>query len=46
LRNGILPRDALDSINAARYLDDNEEYWPFEGDEWVDEVIGVEIGER
>ena len=46
LRNGILPKDALDSINAGRYLDDNEEYWPFEGDEWVDEVIGVEIGER
>jgi hypothetical protein len=46
IRQGILPKGAIDSINASRYLDDSEEYWPFEGDEWLDEVIGVEQGER
>lgn len=46
IRQGILPKSAIDSIDAARYLEDNEEYWPFEGDEWLDEVIGVEQGEK
>jgi len=46
IRLGVLPKGAIDSINAARYLEDSEEYWPFEGDEWLDEVIGVEQGER
>jgi len=46
IRQGVLPKSALDSIEAARYLEDGEEYWPFEGDEWLDEVIGVEQGER
>jgi len=46
IRSGILPKGAIDSIDAARYLNDNEEYWPFEGDEWLDEVIGGEVGER
>ena len=34
--------DALDSLDAARYLKDNEEYWPFEGDDWPDEFVGGE----
>ena len=43
INNGILPADALDSIDAARYLKDNEEYWPFEGDDWPDEFVGSEV---
>lgn len=39
---GYLPRDAIDSLDAARYLQDNEEYWPFEGDDWPDEFVGSE----
>ena len=39
---GYLPKDALDSLDAARYLRDNEEYWPFEGDDWPDEFVGSE----
>ena len=30
---GYLPKDAVDSLDAARFLRDNEEYWPFEGDD-------------
>ena len=37
---GILPHDAVDSLDSARYLKDNEEYWPFEGDDWPDEFVG------
>ncbi len=39
---GYLPKDALDSLDAARYLRDNEEYRPFEGDDWPDEFVGTE----
>ncbi len=39
---GYLPKDALDSLDSARYLRDNEEYWPFEGDDWPDEFVGSE----
>jgi len=39
---GYLPKDALDSLDAARYLRDSEEYWPFEGDDWPDEFVGSE----
>lgn len=39
---GYLPKDALDSLDAARYLTDKEEYWPFEGDDWPDEYVGSE----
>jgi hypothetical protein len=39
---GYLPKDALDSLDAARFLRDNEEYWPFEGDDWPDEFVGSE----
>jgi len=42
IQGGILPRGALDSLDAARYLKDNEEYWPFEGDDWPDEFVGTE----
>jgi hypothetical protein len=42
INNGILPADAIDSIDAARYLKSNEEYWPFEGDDWPDEFVGTE----
>lgn len=39
---GYLPKDALDSLDASRYLRDDEEYWPFEGDDWPDEFVGSE----
>jgi tetratricopeptide (TPR) repeat protein len=43
IRLGYLPQDAVDSLDAARYLEDNEEYWPFEGDDWPDEYVGGEV---
>ncbi len=43
IRLGFLPQDAVDSLDAARYLEDNEEYWPFEGDDWPDEYVGTEL---
>jgi len=43
IRLGYLPDDAVDSLDAARFLEDNEEYWPFEGDDWPDEYVGSEI---
>jgi len=43
IRLGYLPQDAVDSLNSARYLEDNEEYWPFEGDDWPDEYVGGEV---
>jgi hypothetical protein len=42
IRLGYLPQDAVDSLEPARYLEDNEEYWPFEGDDWPDEYVGTE----
>jgi hypothetical protein len=42
IRMGFLPQDAVDSLDAARWLEDNEEYWPFEGDDWPDEFVGGE----
>jgi hypothetical protein len=39
---GYLPKDAVDSLDAARFLRDSEEYWPFEGDDWPDEFVGGE----
>ncbi|MBL9107910.1 MAG: hypothetical protein JNM74_01515, partial [Myxococcales bacterium] len=42
IADGFLPRDAVDSLDAARYLKDSEEYWPFEGDDWPDEYVGGE----
>jgi TolA-binding protein len=43
INDGILPSSAIDSLDAARYLQDNEEYWPFEGDDWPDEFVGSEV---
>jgi hypothetical protein len=43
IRLGYLPKDAVDSLDAVRYLEDNEEYWPFEGDDWPDEYVGSEL---
>lgn len=42
INNGYLPQSAIDSLDAARYLSDREEYWPFEGDDWPDEFVGGE----
>jgi hypothetical protein len=42
LSQGYLPRGAVDSLDAARYLADDEEYWPFDGEDWEDEYIGGE----
>jgi hypothetical protein len=43
IRLGYLPNDAVDSLDAAQYLEDSEEYWPFEGDDWPDEYVGSEV---
>jgi hypothetical protein len=43
LNEGVLPSSAIDSLDAARYLQDEEEYWPFEGDDWPDEFVGGEV---
>ena len=42
LSQGLLPQTIVDSLDAARYLGDNEEYWPFEGEDWADEYVGGE----
>jgi hypothetical protein len=42
LAQGYLPRDAVDSLDAARYLRDDEEYWPDDGEDWADEYVGGE----
>jgi len=42
INDGYLPKDAVDSMQAARYLKDSEEYWPYEGDDWPDEFVGTE----
>jgi len=42
LAAGVLPQAALDALEAPRYLRDDEEYWPFEGDDWPDEYVGAE----
>jgi hypothetical protein len=43
IRLGYLPKDAVDSLDAIRYLEGSEEYWPFEGDDWPDEYVGSEM---
>ncbi|HWZ90319.1 MAG TPA: hypothetical protein VNW92_15760, partial [Polyangiaceae bacterium] len=40
LSQGLLPQTIVDSLDAARYLGDDEEYWPFEGEDWSDEYVG------
>ena len=42
LSEGYLPRGAVDSLEAARYLRDDEEYWPYDGEDWADEYVGGE----
>jgi hypothetical protein len=42
LSQGYLPQGAIDSLDAARYLKDDEEYWPFDGEDWEDEYVGGE----
>jgi hypothetical protein len=42
LSQGFLPQGAVDSLDAARYLSDDEEYWPFDAEDWEDEYIGGE----
>jgi hypothetical protein len=42
LSQGLLPQTIVDSLDAQRYLLDNEEYWPFEGEDWEDEYVGGE----
>jgi hypothetical protein len=42
LSEGFLPQGAVDSLQAARYLRDDEEYWPFDGEDWTDEYVGGE----
>jgi hypothetical protein len=42
LSQGYLPPGAVDSLEAARYLSDDEEYWPFDGEDWDDEYLGGE----
>jgi hypothetical protein len=42
LSEGYLPQGAVDSLEAARYLRDDEEYWPYEGEDWADEYVGGE----
>ena len=43
INDGVIPKSAIDSLDAARYLGDKEEYWPFEGDDWPDEFVGSEV---
>jgi tetratricopeptide (TPR) repeat protein len=43
INDGVVPKSAIDSLDAARYLSDKEEYWPFEGDDWPDEFVGSEV---
>jgi hypothetical protein len=42
LSQGLLPQSIVDSLDAQRYLGDDEEYWPFEGEDWADEDVGGE----
>ena len=42
LSQGLLPQSIVDSLDAQRYLGDDEEYWPFEGEDWADEYVGGE----
>jgi hypothetical protein len=42
LSEGYLPQGAVDSLEAARYLRDDEEYWPYDGEDWADEYVGGE----
>jgi len=42
LSQGLLPQTIVDSLDAQRFLRDDEEFWPFEGEDWEDEYVGGE----
>lgn len=42
LSQGLLPQTVVDSLKAERWLQDDEEYWPFDGEDWEDEYVGGE----
>jgi predicted transcriptional regulator len=42
LSEGLLPQTIVDSLKAERWLRDDEEYWPFDGEDWEDEYVGGE----
>lgn len=42
LSQGLLPQSVVDSLEAERYMRDDEEYWPFDGEDWEDEYVGGE----
>ena len=42
LSQGLLPQTIVDSLDAQRFLQDDEEFWPFEGEDWEDEYVGGE----
>jgi len=42
LSQGLLPQTVVDSLKAERWLADDEEYWPFDGEDWEDEYVGGE----
>ena len=42
LSQGLLPQTIVDSLDAQRYLQQSEEFWPFEGEDWEDEYVGGE----
>ncbi|MFZ5890156.1 MAG: hypothetical protein ACOY0T_03730 [Myxococcota bacterium] len=42
LSQGLLPNSIVDSLKAERFLRSDEEYWPFEGEDWADEYVGGE----
>ena len=42
LSQGLLPPSMVDSLDVARYLRDDEEYWPDDGEDWADEYVGGE----
>jgi tetratricopeptide (TPR) repeat protein len=42
LSQGLLPQTIADSLKAERWLKADEEYWPFDGEDWEDEYVGGE----
>ncbi len=42
LSQGLLPQTIVDSLDAQRFLREDEEFWPFEGEDWEDEYVGGE----
>jgi outer membrane protein assembly factor BamD (BamD/ComL family) len=39
LSAGRVPRELQDPMRVQGFLDDDEEYWPFEGEDWPDEFL-------